>query len=180
MEKLKTFVVKSVEEESADFHFEAYASTYGNTDRDGDVMAKGCFDNTLKTKAVVPMCLNHDRNRVTGKHELSVDEKGLRTRSTFNLSDPEAKKTYDLMKMGALDSLSIGFFINDYEPVDAKQPYGGWIFKEVEIFEISVVTVPANPQATIDNIKGFDMSVVDKRIAQANMKQDIMSKLATI
>ncbi|MGX9642064.1 HK97 family phage prohead protease [Streptococcus pneumoniae] len=35
-------------------------------------------------------------------------------------------------------------------------------FKEVEIFEISVVTVPANPQATIDNIKGFDMSVVDK------------------
>lgn len=175
MEKLKTFVVKSVEEESADFHFEAYASTYGNTDRDGDVMAKGCFDNTLKTKAVVPMCLNHDRNRVIGKHELSVDEKGLRTRSTFNLSDPEAKKTYDLMKMGALDSLSIGFFINDYEPVDAKQPYGGWIFKEVEIFEISVVTVPANPQATIDN-----MSVVDKRIAQANMKQDIMSKLATI
>ncbi|MBZ4248670.1 HK97 family phage prohead protease, partial [Streptococcus pneumoniae] len=108
MEKLKTFVVKSVEEESADFHFEAYASTYGNTDRDGDVMAKGCFDNTLKTKAVVPMCLNHDRNRVIGKHELSVDEKGLRTRSTFNLSDPEAKKTYDLMKMGALDSLSIG------------------------------------------------------------------------
>ncbi|MDS2999791.1 HK97 family phage prohead protease [Streptococcus pneumoniae] len=54
------------------------------------------------------------------------------------------------------------------------------MFKEVEIFEISVVTVPANPQATIDNIKGFDMSVVDKRIAQANMKQDIMSKLATI
>ncbi|MTV63932.1 HK97 family phage prohead protease, partial [Streptococcus pneumoniae] len=44
MEKLKIFVVKSVEEESADFHFEAYASTYGNTDRDGDVMAKGCFD----------------------------------------------------------------------------------------------------------------------------------------
>ena len=84
------------------------------------------------------------------------------------------------MKMGALDSLSIGFFISDYEPVDAKQPYGGWIFKEVEIFEISVVTVPANPQATVDNIKGFDMSVVDKRIAQANMKQDIMSKLATI
>uniref|UniRef100_UPI001EFD1924 HK97 family phage prohead protease n=1 Tax=Streptococcus pneumoniae TaxID=1313 RepID=UPI001EFD1924 len=42
-------------------------------------------------------------------------------------------------EVGALDSLSIGFFINDYEPVDAKQPYGGWIFKEVEIFEISVV-----------------------------------------
>lgn len=84
------------------------------------------------------------------------------------------------MKMGALDNLSIGFFIKDYEPVDAKQPYGGWIFKEVEIFEISVVTVPANPQATVDNIKEFDMSVVDKRIAQANMKQEIMSKLAKI
>ena len=62
MEKLKTFVIKSVEDESADFHFEAYASTYDNVDRDGDVMTNGCFDNTLKSKAVVPMCLNHDRN----------------------------------------------------------------------------------------------------------------------
>lgn len=180
MEKLKTFVVKSVENESADFHFEAYASTYDNVDRDGDVMAKGCFDNTLKSKDVVPMCLNHDRNCVIGKHELFVDEKGLRTRATFNLSDPVAKKTYDLMKMGALDSLSIGFFIKDYEFVDSKEPYRGLIFKEVEIFEISVVTVPANPQAIVDNIKGFDISVVDKRIAQANMKQEIMNKLAKI
>ncbi|HEO4164652.1 TPA: HK97 family phage prohead protease, partial [Streptococcus agalactiae] len=36
------------------------------------------------------------------------------------------------------------------------------------------------PQATVDNIKEFDMSAVDKRIAQANMRQEIMSKLAKI
>lgn len=180
MERVKSFVVKSVGEESADYHFEAYASTFGNVDRDGDIMAKGCFDQTVATKAVVPMCLNHDRDRVIGKHVLTVDEKGLRTKSTFNLSDPEAKKIYDLMKMGALDSLSIGFFIKDYEPVDAKEPFGGWVFKDVDIFEISVVTVPANPQALVDTVKQLDQEANAKRLACASMKQAIMRKLALI
>lgn len=180
MKKLKNFVVKSVEEESADFHFEAYASTFGNTDREGDIMDKSCFDNTVKTKAVVPMCLNHDITRVIGKQELSLDDKGLRVKGTFNLNDPESQRTYDLMKMGALDSLSIGFFVNDYDFVEKGNPLGGLLFKDVEIFEISVVTVPANPLATVDAVKSFDEDRLIKKFQTENMKQDIMTKLAEI
>lgn len=131
-----------------DHHFEAYASTFGDRTRDGDIMIEGCFDKTVANKAVVPMCLNHDRDRVIGKHELVVDEKGLRTRSTFNLSDPEAKKIYDLMKMGALDSLSIGFRIKDME-----RTLEGRLIKEAEVYEVSVATVPANPNAIVIAIR---------------------------
>lgn len=129
-------------------HFEAYASTFGDRTRNGDIMIKGCFDKTVANKAVVPMCFNHDRDRVIGKHELVIDEKGLRTRSTFNLGDPEAKKIYDLMKMGALNSLSIEGHTKDME----RTPEGRLI-KEAEVYEISVVTVPSNPNAIVITIR---------------------------
>ncbi|HGA1205591.1 TPA: HK97 family phage prohead protease [Streptococcus suis] len=173
MEKLKSFVIKTMTEES-EHHFEGYASTFGNVDRDGDIMAKGCFDNTVKEKAVVPMCLNHHRDIIIGKMELSVDDKGLKTVGTFNLNDPEAVKVRDLMKMGAIDSFSIGFIVKDYEPIDPKMPYSGTTFKEVDVFEVSVVTVPANPQATVDVVKS------QKKFEQKHMKQAIMKKLALI
>lgn len=180
MERLKTFVVKSVDDESADYHFEGYASTFENKDRDGDIMAKGCFDETVKIKATVPICLNHNRNVVLGMQELSIDSKGLRTRGTFNLNDPEAQKWRDLMKMGAIDSFSIGFMVKDYERLDPANPFSGLLFKEVEVVEVSIVTVPANPNATVETIKSFNADEVAKHICQANMKQAIMEKLAKI
>lgn len=156
MEKLKHFIIKSIDDESSNHHFEGYASTFGNTDRDGDVMDRYCFDESVRQKSVVPMCLNHNRNVVIGKMELSVDDKGLKTLGTFNLNDPEAQKMYDLMKMGAIDSFSIGMFIKDYEPIDTKHPWDGLLLKAVEVFEVSVVTVPANPEATVDIVKSQD------------------------
>lgn len=155
MKKLKTFQIKAVESEKSDVHFEGYASTFGNTDRYGDVMVKGCFDETVKKKSVIPMLFNHETNLVIGKLELSTDDKGLFAKGLFNLNDPQAQNVYDLLKMGALNSMSIGFITKDYEVIDTKKPYSGWNIKEAEVVETSVVTVPANEQALITNVKSF-------------------------
>lgn len=152
---MKLFQIKAVEE-LLDYQFEGYLSTYGNVDRDGDVMVKGCFDASLKQKSIVPLLWNHNYNSVIGKLELSTNEKGLAAKGFLNLNDEKAANILDLLRMGALDSMSIGTIIHDYQPVEKDNPFGGWNITKAEVIEGSVVTVPANDQAVIQNVKSFE------------------------
>lgn len=155
--KEKVFHIKTVDDTSeSSFHFEGYATTFGNTDLEGDIIEKGAFDDSIKRKSVVPLCFNHDRNKVYGKLELSIDEKGVISKGTFNTNDPDAAKVKDLLKMGALDSMSIGMYVDDYEPVDKERPFGGWHVKKAQIAEVSIVTVPANEEAKVSSVKGLN------------------------
>jgi HK97 family phage prohead protease len=163
---MKDFNIKSVDD--SDSHFEGYASTFGNSDREGDVIERGAFDGTLAKTGTIPMLFNHNRDNVIGKLDISKDSKGLRVKGYFNLNDPQASKVYDLIKMGALSAMSIGFAVKDYEPIDPKRPFGSWRIKEADVVETSIVTVPANEQATIDSVKSLAMK--DQEI------EDIVSK----
>jgi len=153
-QRMKEFSVKASEDES--FSFEGYLSTFGNEDRVGDVIERGAFDDSLKKKTVVPMLLNHERDAIIGKMELSVDAIGLFVKGYLLESVQKAKEVYDLLKFGALDSMSIGMLVKDYEPIDKQNPYGSWIIKSAEVLEGSVVTVPANEQAIVTSVKTMD------------------------
>lgn len=154
--RIKDLTLKSVDDESTGFSFTGYLSTFGNTDRDGDVIEAKAFDAWVKEHPVVPMLFNHDRNKVMGKLSLSVDDKGLRVVGEFNEADSEAVNVHALIKMGALDSMSVGMAIKDYEPLDPDRPFGGWLIKQADVYEGSVVTIPANGEALIDNVKSLD------------------------
>ena len=62
--------------------------------------------------------------------------------------DPEAQRIKRLIDMGALDSMSIGFSVKEFKIVD-----GIRVIEEVELFEISIVTFPANAEASISSVK---------------------------
>ena len=147
----KSLVVKEVDDEKG--VFTAYLSTYGNADRVGDVISEGAFSDSVAKKSVVPMLFNHDRNKVIGKLELTDDKNGLSVKGTLNKNDDLANNIHDLLKMGALDSMSVGMIVKDYTPVDKKNPFGAWNIDKAEVLEGSVVTVPANEMATISSIK---------------------------
>jgi len=166
--RMKSFEFKKAED-SAIYHFIGYASTYDNVDRDKDVMVRGCFDESVEQKSTIPMLWNHNRDEVIGKIELSLDHKGLIAEGTFNLKDQKAQHIKDLVDMDALDSMSIGFIIRDYEPVDKMRPFGGWNIKKVDVVETSIVTIPANPSATITDIKELseDSDVLKEIFKQA-------------
>ena len=152
--KVKDFNFEQfLDKEEAEYHFMGYASTYGNVDRQGDVMAKGCFDEFLKNKTTVPMLFNHDRNQVIGKLMLSADDKGLIAKGVFNLDIPKAHEVYAMCKHGDIDSMSIGFLVEEHEPINKERPYGAWKMKKVDIVETSVVTIPANDMAKIESVK---------------------------
>lgn len=151
----KDIRIKTADAEAVGYHFEGYASTYGNTDLDGDVVEKGAFRETLAQKSVVPMCYNHDRDKVIGKLELTDADKGVLAKGTLNLDDPLAKNIYALLQMGALDAMSIGMYVEDYDPIDKSRPFGGWNIKKANIVETSVVTVPANDAARVETVKSL-------------------------
>lgn len=150
-ERVKEFVVKSVDDES--YKFEGYLSTFGNADRVGDVIEHGAFDDSLKKKATVPMLYNHKRDQVIGKMELSVNAVGLYVTGYLAENIQKAQEVYELLKFGALDSMSIGMRVNDYEPIDKADPWGAWLIKSADVLEGSVVTIPANEQAVVTSVK---------------------------
>lgn len=160
--KEKEIAIKSLEETESGATFEGWLSTYGNTDRDGDVIIKGAFAQSVARKSTVPLCFNHDRNKVIGKLELTDDDKGLHVLGTLNVKDGFAENIQSLLALGALDSMSVGMRIKDYEPIDPKQPYGGWMIKQADVYEGSIVTIPANELALIESSK----EITDKERAE--------------
>jgi HK97 family phage prohead protease len=75
-------------------------------------------------------------NRLVGK--LKLAKKG-----TSRLID----EIHSLIEQRILKSISIGFFPKKYEPLDKDNPWNGYRFSKVELFEASLVSVPANPSA---------------------------------
>jgi phage head maturation protease len=59
---------------------------------------------------------------------------------------------WDAVKAKLVRGVSIGFRALEYAFMDG----GGVRFSEVEIYELSLVTIPANASATIQTIKAMD------------------------
>jgi len=146
-----------VKEVSADGTFIGYGSLFNNIDLDRDIMAPGAFTKTLKKKSPqkIKLLWQHDPAQPIGVwEELSEDKRGLKVRGRLLVGQgvPKADEAYALLKAGALDAMSVGFMI----------PPGGWeyddkkqvrIINEADLWEISLVTFPANPKARITRVK---------------------------
>lgn len=133
--------------------FEGHGSVFGNEDLGGDVVLPGAFQRTLdgyRKKGTFPqMFWMHDPSRVAGKWEdMEEDKQGLRVRGRL-AKTPLGDELHELLKMEAVRGLSIG-----YRTVD--QDYdndGRRLLKELELWEVSVVSLPMNPLAQVAHIK---------------------------
>lgn len=133
-----------------------YASTYGNIDRGGDVVEKGAFSNSIarhkQTNRPITMLLQHSGNNIIGGFpidQVQDDEKGLFMEGEINLDVQAGNEAYALAKQGVLSDLSIGFSVNDADVDD----HGIMHLKELELWEVSLVSEPMNPEAVITDVK---------------------------
>jgi len=90
--------------------------------------------------------------------EIVEDSHGLRVKGRLALGTTAGRDAYELLKMGALDGLSIGFRVNPKE-VSYDKRKGQRVIKEVDLMEISLVTFPMNPKATVRQVKGEEISI---------------------
>jgi len=143
--------------------FVGYGSIFGNKDLGNDVVEKGAFLKSINDRGArgVKLLWQHKTDQPIGIfEEVREDTKGLRVKGKLALGTQGGKEAYELMKMGALDGMSIG-----YRADPAKQKYDEKnkrrLLKEVDLMEISLVTFPMNPRARIQAVKGEEMNIRD-------------------
>ena len=121
--------------------FEGYGSVFGNKDLGNDVIEQGAFMRTLKRKKPnqIKLLYQHKTDMPIGVFdEVREDSKGLYVKGRLALQTQAGKEAYELLKMGALDGLSIGFKTTpknvSYENRGQRR-----IIKEVDLMEVSLV-----------------------------------------
>ena len=146
------FELKKLTEEGM---FEGYASTFGNIDRGDDKIEPGAFKKTLKAKKKKSLLWGHQFfNLPVGIITLKEDDVGLYGLGEFNMNVQNSRDVYELTKQGAIDSMSIGFQVIKDETKKIRDREIR-IIREIDLFEVSLVTVPMNPKAQITDVKNM-------------------------
>jgi HK97 family phage prohead protease/HK97 family phage major capsid protein len=130
---------------------EGYAST-DDIDRQGDIVPASVWKKGIQNYLKNPVILAyHDHSEPVGRMvEHRVDGKGLWIKARISSA---AGEVFNLVKDGILTAFSIGFRIVDAEYDAAKELF---VVKELELHEISVVSVPANQNTLFSLSKAFD------------------------
>lgn len=149
--------------------FEGYGSVFDTVDSYGDTIVKGAFKATLKEwkaqKKLPKLLLQHggggffggaaDDMIPIGKwDEMHEDDHGLYMKGRlFDVDTDRAKATYAALKAGELDGLSIGFRTRKSK---MDEETGIRTLTDIQLFEVSLVTFPANDPARVTGVKTFD------------------------
>ena len=159
MDKIFTLMskVKTVSNGKNTVTIRGMASTK-DIDRVGDIVdpdawTKGGLKNYTKNPIIL---FNHDYNKPIGRGtKFQVTKDGLEITAEISKADPYIAK---LIEDGVLSTFSIGFKVKD---ADYMKETGGLLIKDVELFEVSVVSVPANQAATFEVVKSYSQDEFD-------------------
>ena len=149
--------VKSVGENGV---FAGYASVFDVVDSYKDVVIPGAFVKSLQQhmdSGTMPALLwQHNTSEPIGVWTLmQEDKKGLYVEGRLLVDDdPLARRAYAHLKAGSVSGLSIGFKTVD-EEYDRENDT--MKLKEVELWETSIVTFPANTAARVENVRAADI-----------------------
>jgi len=137
---------------------EGYGSVFGVRDNYDDVIAKGAFSASLaehKANGTMPAMLwQHSSDHPIGIWtEMVEDAKGLRIKGQLALETVKGKEAHALLKLGALNGLSIGFMSKQWaydRDTEVRT------LTEIDLWEVSLVTFPANEKARVTNVKSSE------------------------
>ena len=161
--------LKSIQE-GKNLFIEGYASVFGVLDSYQDIIEAGSFSKTISGKngKRVKFCYQHEFSDVIGKIvELREDERGLWFKAKIS-NTTLGRDVVELIQDGALDEISIGFrtIISEWDSKNEIRT-----IKEVELYEISIVSRAANEGAVI-----LGTEVKSEKIAELTDEQ-LISRL---
>lgn len=150
----RPFEVKAVRDDGT---FDGYGSVFNVIDSYRDIVIPGAFAKTIakhaEQKSAPALLWQHNTHEPVGVWDsMSEDEHGLKMVGRLALGTQRGKEAYELLKMGAVRGLSIGFSV----------PKGGaeyndttdlMMLKEIDLWETSIVTFPANPSAQVTEVR---------------------------
>lgn len=156
--------LKNIEENGL---FSGYASVFNVVDKQNDLILPGAFKENLN-KNKIKLLWQHDPSDPIGNIvDIYENDVGLYITAHLLLGVQKAKEAYLMLKAGTIDGLSIG-----YIPIkhDIDHETGARILKQVELWEISLVTFPANSAAQVINVKhqNNEQEMLERAIEKAN------------
>ena len=134
-------------------YFAVFNSNYVISETMSESVAPGAFTNTLGND--VRALIDHETMYVLGRTsagtlELREDEKGLWGSILINPNDQDAMNLYSRVQRGDVNQCSFGFNILSEETDFRDDGSVHWTIKEVELFEISIVTFPAYAETSVE------------------------------
>lgn len=132
--------------------FTGYASVFNVVDQQNDIVLPGAFGECDHNK--VKLLWQHDHSDPIGKVlVLKEDSRGLIIKARLLLDLQRGKEAHCLLRNGAICGLSIGYTVKSYS-ID-KSANNVRLLKAIDLWEISVVTFPANPEAIVTSVKAL-------------------------
>lgn len=156
IERLQTaFEIKALDDKGT---FKGYGSVFGNKDSYNEIVAKGAFSRSLtehKAKGTMPAMLwMHNPDQPIGVYtNVAEDDKGLAVEGNLALKTQAGAEAYELMKMNALSGLSIGYRVAKSQ---FDKPNNARVLTDLDLYEISPVTFPANDAARVSTVKALE------------------------
>ena len=170
----KEFKVKYRDEGNGSL--EGYASTWiRKPDSYGDVVKSGAFARTLEERwnggKGIPLLWAHQMDNLKsfiGTAEAEEDDNGLHFLAAFDDTE-EAQRVRELYKDGRLSKFSFAFDVRDNGTVTLEDGTKANELRDLELFEISCVCVPANDDAGVVAVKAIE---TDVKSGRRNSKSD--------
>lgn len=144
------FQIKAV---SDDGLFSGYGSVFGVIDSYKEIVAQGAFSESLQ-KRTPAMLWQHRSSEPIGVYSaIREDQTGLYVEGRLALKTTRGAEAYELLKMGAISGMSIGFNTREdsYDRVTDVRT-----LKKLDLWEVSLVTFPANESARISGVKSIE------------------------
>ena len=144
----------------AEGQFTAYASVFGNVDSYGDIVVKGAFADDLarweKSGNPIPLLFGHNMSdpdfNIGHVAKAEEDNVGLKVTNQLDLENPKARQVYRMIKGRRINQMSFAYDVTDGAPAQ-KDGADVYEIRALKLYEVSVVTVGANPETEILAVK---------------------------
>lgn len=157
----KNLEIKSMDDQG---FFSGYASIFDVVDSQNDMIVKGAFQRTLRDhKGDIKLLWQHRFEEPIGIFtRMEEDVHGLYVEGRLLLEVQRAREAHALLKSGSVGGLSIGYMPVKYH-MDAAT--GVRVLEEVALYEVSLVTFPANEHAKVRTVKqnGKTQEALDRK-----------------
>lgn len=167
--KAISFEAKEITINSESRRISGYAAIFGNKDKAGDILIKGCFSKSIQERGpqsnandkIIHLWM-HNMNEPVGKIvTLIEDDKGLYFEADIDKIDLGDREIAQL-ESGTINQFSIGYSYV-WDKVDYDSEKDAFIVKEVVLYEISAVSIGCNGETHYTGLKTAE-EVEDKVI----------------
>lgn len=163
--------IKSIDEDGT---IEGYGAVFGNTDSYGDIIEPGAFRETLSMRKPKMLWQHNMAEPIGAWDEYREDARGLYMKGRIAIKTTRGRDAHELAKMGGIDGLSIGYVTRDYE-MDGNNRR----LKAIDLYETSLVTMPANSAALLTSVKNADVRDIEGAFRQMGFSRSEAKAMAT-